>query len=124
MSLLLDSNVLLWWLQDHPRLGKAAREMIVTSAAVYVSAASTWEITIKSALGKLKVSFNLEEEISSNRFLPLAITFRHSIAAASLPRYHDDPFDRMLVAQATLESLTLLTSDARLKHYGTHVRVV
>lgn len=109
---------------DSSRLKRAARELIAGSVAVYVSAASTWEMLIKSALGKLEVPSNVEEGILSSGFLPLAITVRHSIAAASLPRHHDDPFDRMLIAQASLESLTLLTSDARLKDYGSSVRVV
>lgn len=124
MNLLLDTHIFLWWMADSPRLKRAARELIAGSAAVYVSAVSTWEMSIKGALGKLAIPSNLEEGISSNHFLPLAITVRHSIAAASLPRHHDDPFDRMLIAQASLELLTLLTSDVRLKDYGSSVRLV
>lgn len=124
MNLLLDTNVLLWWLADSPRLSGDAREMITASAVVYVSAATTWEIEIKRALGKLKAPENLEEELSANHFVPLAITVAHSIAAANLPRHHDDPFDRMLIAQSALETLILATSDKRLKDYGPRIHLV
>ena len=124
MNLLLDTNVLLWWLADSPRLSDDARKMITLSAVVYVSAATTWEIEIKRALGKLNAPENLEEELSASHFVPLAITVAHSIAAARLPRHHDDPFDRMLIAQARVESLTILTSDGRLKDYGDAILLV
>ncbi len=124
MNLLLDTNVLLWWLADSPRLSGDARKMITLSPVVYVSAATTWEIEIKRALCKLKAPENLEEELSANHFVPLAITVVHSTAAARLPRHHDDPFDRMLIAQSALESLALVTSDKRLKDYGAHVHII
>jgi PIN domain nuclease of toxin-antitoxin system len=124
LNLLLDTNVLLRWLADSPRLSGDARKMITASPAVYVSAATTWEIEIKRALGKLNAPDNLEEELSASHFVPLAITVAHSIAAAKLPRHHDDPFDRMLLAQSALESLTLVTSDQRLKDYGHTIRLV
>jgi PIN domain nuclease of toxin-antitoxin system len=124
LNLLLDTNVLLWWLADSPRLSGDARKMITSSPVVYVSAATTWEIEIKRAIGKLKAPENLEEELSASHFVPLAITVAHSIAAAKLPRHHDDPFDRMLIAQSSLESLTLVTSDKWLKDYGSHIHVV
>ena len=91
--------------------------MITSSPAVYVSAATAWEIEIKRALGKLKAPDNLEQELSANHFAPLPITIAHAIAAAKLPRHHDDPFDRMLIAQANTESLILLTGDERLRAY-------
>jgi PIN domain nuclease of toxin-antitoxin system len=124
LNLLLDTNILLWWLADSPRLSGDARKMITSSPVVYVSAATTWEIEIKRALGKLKAPENLEQELSANHFVPLAITVEHSIAAAKLPRHHDDPFDRMLIAQASLEGLTLVTSDRRLEDYGSNTRLV
>ena len=98
--------------------------MIAASLVVYVSAATTWEIEIKRALGKLKAPVDLEEALSASHFVPLAITVLHSIAAAKLPRHHDDPFDRMLIAQANVESLTLVTSDRRLENYGAIIRLV
>jgi PIN domain nuclease of toxin-antitoxin system len=124
LNLLLDTNVLLWWLADSPRLSHEAREMIRSSTLVYVSAATTWEIEIKRALGKLNAPENLEGELSASHFVPLAITVAHSVAAAKLPRHHDDPFDRMLIAQASLEGLTLVTSDRRLEGYGSNTRLV
>ena len=124
MNLLLDSNILLWWFADSPRLSREAREMIVTSPVVFVSAATTWEIEIKRALGKLRAPADLEAALSASHFEPLAITVAHSIAAAALPRHHDDPFDRMLNAQAALESLTLVTGDRRLKDYKANIQLV
>jgi PIN domain nuclease of toxin-antitoxin system len=124
LNLLLDSNVLLWWLADSPRLSGDARKMIMSSPIVYVSAATTWEIEIKRAIGKLKAPENLEEVLSANHFVHLPITVAHSVAAAKLPRHHGDPFDRMLIAQAVLESLTLLTGDRRMKDYGARIQVV
>jgi PIN domain nuclease of toxin-antitoxin system len=123
LKLLLDTSVLLWWLADSPRLNDDARKMIEASHAVYVSAATTWEIEIKRALGKLRAPVDLEEALSESHYLPLAITVAHSIAAAKLPRHHDDPFDRMLIAQAILEKLTLLTSDQRLQDYRASVHL-
>lgn len=124
MNLLLDTNVLLWWFADSPRLGGEAREMIVASPLVYVSVASTWEIEIKRALGKLKAPSDLEEALAANQFLPLPISVKHSIVAAKLPRHHDDPFDRMLLAQANAEKLALVTGDQRLTQYEANVRLV
>ena len=124
MNLLLDTNVLLWWLVDSPRLSGEARKMITASPEVYVSAATAWEIEIKRALGKLKAPENFEEELSASHFLPLAITVAHSIAAAKLPRHHDDPFDRMLIAQSALESLTLVTSDEQIRAYNGNVHII
>jgi PIN domain nuclease of toxin-antitoxin system len=124
LNLLLDTNVLLWWFADSPRLANEARDLITASPVVYVSAATTWEIEIKRALGKLNAPVDLEEALSKSHFVTLAITVSHSIAAAKLPRHHDDPFDRMLIAQASLESLTLLTSDKRLKDYKASVQLV
>jgi PIN domain nuclease of toxin-antitoxin system len=124
LNLLLDTNVLLWWFADSPRLRNEARELITASPVVYVSAATTWEIEIKRAFGKLKAPADLEEALSANHFAPLAITVAHSIAAARLPRHHDDPFDRMLIAQANAEALTLVTSDQRLIDYRASVQIV
>ena len=109
---------------DSPRLSGDARQMIRSSPVVYVSAATTWEIEIKRAIGKLKAPENLEQELLASHFVPLTITVAHSIAAAKLPRHHDDPFGRMLIAQASIESLTLVTGDQRLVDYGPHIQVV
>ena len=124
MNLLLDTNVLLWWFADSPRLNDDARYMITASPVIYVSAATTWEIEIKRALGKLKAPADLEAALSESHFATLAITVAHSIAAAKLPRHHDNPFDRMLIAQAKIEALTLMTGDLRLMDYRAGIQLI
>lgn len=119
MRLLLDTHVLLWWLANDAALGEEARSGISDpKSAVYVSAATVWEISIKRALGKLEAPRDLLYRIEKNRFEPLSMTVTHAQAAGALPRYHDDPFDRMLVAQALQEGLILLTRDPRMDPYG------
>ncbi len=86
-------------------------------SAVFVSAASAWEISIKRSLGKLEAPTDLVRQLERHRFQPLAITVAHALAAGTLPRLHDDPFDRMLIAQARLEDLTIVTRDPRFKRY-------
>jgi len=118
MNLLLDTHALLWWLDNHKALSTKARRAIRDGRnTVFVSAATAWEISIKQALRKLQAPDDLEDALVANRFRPLPIAIHHAIAAGRLPRYHDDPFDRMLVAQAQAEHLTLVTHDARLNSY-------
>jgi PIN domain nuclease of toxin-antitoxin system len=124
VSLLLDTHVLLWWLAASSRLPQAARDAIGACEDVYVSAATAWEIAIKSSQGKLDFPGGLEEQLLENQFQPLPISIPHAMAAAALPLHHRDPFDRMLIAQARMESLTLLTSDAKLKAYDAAVLLV
>jgi PIN domain nuclease of toxin-antitoxin system len=117
MRLLLDTHVLLWWLANPTLLAEGARRTIEDGKSlVYVSAAVAWEIAIKSALGKLRVG-NLEEALDENQFLPLPITVTHALALQKLPLHHRDPFDRMLVAQAMSEGLTLVSRDADIQRY-------
>ena len=92
--------------------------VLIGAEVVYLSAVSAWELSIKASIGKLRIPDDLEQQLSASAFVPLPITVAHGVAAGKLPRYHGDPFDRMLVAQASLESLTLLTADQRLKAYG------
>jgi len=120
VRLLLDTRVLLWWLANDERLTKGALRTIA-GAEVYVSAASAWEIAIKSALGKLRIPQDLEDQIRASRFRELPVTIAHATVAAQLPQLHKDPFDRMLIAQAFQESLTLLTNDAKLAYYPARV---
>jgi PIN domain nuclease of toxin-antitoxin system len=120
MKLLLDSHAFLWWLVEDPKLGAAAKQAVADPAAtVYVSAASVWELSIKAFLGKLDLDgADLAAEIEENDFIELPMTARHARAAATLPRHHEDPFDRMLIAQGQLEGLTIVTRDPAFRDYG------
>lgn len=120
MKLLLDSHAFLWWLAEDPRLSAEARQAVADpSTVVHVSAATVWELAIKASLGKLDLGgADLVEEIEENDFLELPMTARHSLAAATLPRHHDDPFDRMLIAQARIEGLTVVTRNSAFRAYG------
>lgn len=118
MRLLLDTHVLLWWLADDPALSKQARQLIANEPEVFASAASAWEIAIKRALGKLEAPEDLPAVLAAGGIGRLPIEFEHAAIAGALPRHHDDPFDRMLVAQAQHEGLTLLTNDTRISRYG------
>lgn len=118
MKLLLDTHVLLWWLADDALLQPSARDLVIKGdTEVWVSAATAWEISIKQALGKLSLPGDLAEALAVNRFRPLAISVEHALRAGALPRHHDDPFDRMLIAQAQVEGLTLVTHDERIPRY-------
>ena len=122
MRLLLDTHVMLWWLNRDHRLTRPVRSSIEQQAdQVLVSAASAWEIAIKRAMGKLEPPSRWHQEIAEYGFEPLAITFDHAREAGELPRHHADPFDRMLVAQARLEGLTLVTADPNIAHYDVAV---
>jgi PIN domain nuclease of toxin-antitoxin system len=119
VRLLLDTHVLLWALGDPDEIEPTARSAIVAPEnRVLVSAASTWEIAIKGALGKLKVPADLPQQLEAEGFEPLPITIEHTLKAGALPRHHADPFDRMLVAQAELEDLTIVTRDERIARYA------
>ena len=118
MKLLLDTHVFLWWRLDSRRLSKVAREAIATAPAVYISAVSAWEVAIKSALGRLEMAGDFALHVEAAGFEPLPITFAHAAATGRLPALHADPFDRMLVAQATTEGLTLVTHDDRVAGYA------
>jgi PIN domain nuclease of toxin-antitoxin system len=117
MRLLLDTHVVIWWSQHARRLTAATRRLITETDEVFVSAASEWEVSIKVALGKLRVPGPLMEVVSSSGFLPLPITFAHAESVRKLPRLHTDPFDRMLVAQAGVEGLHLVSRDHLLAEY-------
>ncbi|MGY1640765.1 type II toxin-antitoxin system VapC family toxin [Geodermatophilus sp. SYSU D00703] len=118
MTLLLDTHVLLWWLADDPRLTPAMREAITDPASsVTVSAASAWEMAIKAALGKLSIPHDLVDQLEQHGFRELTITVEDGLAAGALPRHHDDPFDRMLIAQAVRRRLVLVTADRRFGDY-------
>jgi len=116
--LLLDTHVFLRWRAGGGGLAPAARAAIQDADVVYVSAASAWEAAIKIALGRLHLPGRFEDGVLASRFEPLAVTMRHAEETANLPPLHRDPFDRMLVAQARVEGLTLVTRDPLVLAYG------
>ncbi len=118
MRFLLDTHALLWWLADEALTDQARDAIAEPANLVMVSAASAWEISIKKALRKLTAPDDIELQIDEGGFTPLPISIAHGIAAGQLPRHHDDPFDRMLIAQAFAEGLTVVTHDKRFADYG------
>lgn len=122
MRLLLDTHVLLWWLADDPRLDEAARGAIAEPANdTFASAASMWELSIKADLGKVSMPDDLGEQLAANSFTPLPVQMTHALAVRHLPDHHRDPFDRLLVAQAQLEGLTIVTADQAIPRYDVAV---
>ena len=117
MNLLLDTHVLIWW-DEGRRIAAEARRAIEEADTVYVSAASAWEVAIKTALGRLRPTRTVQEAASDSGFLELPVTFGHAERVAGLPPHHRDPFDRMLVAQAVVEELGLVTRDPVFARYG------
>lgn len=119
MRLLLDTHVLLWWMADDPSLPREVREHISARATlVYVSAVSVWEIVIKRSLGKIELPDEWEKTLAAEPFRRLPVTWEHAFALHRLPPIHRDPFDRLLIAQAELENLTLVTRDSHILRYG------
>lgn len=119
MRLLLDTHVFLWAVTDDPRLSTTARTQMAAAEAVFVSAVSIWEIAIKTRLGKLQADPDaLTAAIETSGFQELTITARHAAGVHRLPMHHADPFDRLLLAQAFMEPLHLLTADRALMAYG------
>jgi PIN domain nuclease of toxin-antitoxin system len=118
VKVLLDTNILLWWLAADEHLpARAAVTIADPDTDVVVSAASAWEISIKQASGRLDVPDDLLDAVAANDFETLAITLHHAMAAGRLPAHHADPFDRMLIAQAQIEGLTLVSVDTRFSDY-------
>ena len=125
MQLLLDTHVLLWSLAGDERLGERAVDLIEDGRnVVYVSAASIWEISIKRSLGKLRVPGDVLAEVDAASFIRLPISFEHADAVAALPDLHADPFDRMLIAQARTDRLTLMTHDVVMRRYDVQLIAV
>lgn len=119
MDLLLDTHAFLWW--DSGKLARSVVRRIQAAGDVYVSAASAWEIAIKASLGKIEARASVAKAILEYGFLPLAISLEHADAVRALPRHHRDPFDRILVAQAMTERLTLVSKDPLFGRYGVEV---
>ncbi|MEV8389679.1 MULTISPECIES: type II toxin-antitoxin system VapC family toxin [unclassified Streptomyces] len=124
MRLLLDTHIILWWLADSPELDDGVKDLLDKEPSVYVSAVSPWEIAIKQSLGKLEGPEDLAERARDSQFTPLSITAGHGVRAGRLPAYHRDPFDRLLVAQAQIEGMTLVTRDKWIPHYDVQVMPV
>lgn len=118
MRFLLDTHFLLWWLNDDPLLGDRARELIATPEnLIFYSAASVWEIRIKEAIGMLEIPEEFADALAAQAFEPLAVTPGHADALRGMPLHHRDPFDRMLIAQARTEQLTIVTRDPIIGQY-------
>ncbi len=122
MNLFLDTHVLLWWLDDSSNLSKAERNAIADPGnLIVVSAAVIWEMRIKQALGKLEISTDFYPVIKDQGFELLSITADHAYAAGGLPMHHRDPFDRMIIAQARLEKLCIITRNNIFSRYAVSV---
>ena len=121
MRILLDSHVALWWLADDGALGPRCRDLVAGADEAFVSAVTPWELGIKQAIGKLAMPTGLVAAVRAGGFLPLAISVEHAERAPALPPHHRDPFDRMLVAQAQLEGLAIVTADEALGAYDVTV---
>ena len=119
MRLLLDTHILIWACATPERLSDAAREALTEPRNdAFVSAASAWEIAIKRALGRLEFPVaQFDRVLREMGFTALPMSIAHGVAAGDLPRHHDDPFDRMLVAQACTEGLILMSGDAQVRRY-------
>jgi PIN domain nuclease of toxin-antitoxin system len=122
--LLLDSNIVVWLDQKPNRIPASVLEQIRTSPRVYVSAVTSWELGIKQSAGGLTLTRPVSEFVRSEQMVELPITIEHGEAVLSLPLHHRDPFDRLLVAQALAEGLTLVTSDRMLAQYSVPVLLV
>lgn len=126
MNFLIDTHCWLWWLSEPERLNTRARRWIADRRnGVFFSAASAWEIAIKATLGKLRLpepaaSF-VPDRVSSQGMVPLSINQRHALALEAMPLHHRDPFDRMLIAQAQIEGLPILTADRHFLPYDVRV---
>jgi len=124
MALLLDTHVVLWWLEDDAKLDSATKDRLDVDSEVYVSSATVWEVGIKQTLGKLTGEGSLAEHVRDSGFAVLPISADHAIAASALPLHHRDPFDRMLIGQALVEGLTVVTRDRVFHAYDVPIESV
>lgn len=121
MRLLLDTQILVWIMVDDARLRQATRATLQAADAIHVSTASIWEISIKRSQGRLTVPSDLLDRVRASTIEPLGVTIEHGWLAGGLPMIHADPFDRMIIAQAIAEGMTIVTSDRRMRDYGVPV---
>ncbi|MER5358652.1 type II toxin-antitoxin system VapC family toxin [Streptomyces sp. NPDC002785] len=124
MKMLLDTHVVLWWLDDSPELTDEVKHLLDTEPSVFVSAVTPWEIAIKQSLGKLEGPGDLAERVRDSQFASLPVTAGHGVRACRLPAHHRDPFDRILIAQAQTEGMTILTRDKWIPSYDVQVMTV
>ena len=119
MRLLIDTNALLWWMHGVERLGPRATAALASGGNErFVSVASVWEIRLKQSIGKLTIADDFIAKLAAEPFAILPIELRHADRVGALPWHHRDPFDRLLIAQAAVENLDIVTSDARFAQYG------
>ena len=126
MRALLDNHAFLWWITNDPRLSKKVREIISDGEnELFLSVASGWEMAIKAGLGRLQLPSNLEhfilEQMALNAIESLPVQMSHALHVYKLPAHHRDPFDRMLIAQAQLQNLPILTVDPQIARYSVKV---
>lgn len=125
MRILLDTHVFLWAVTDNRRLRASTRSLLNDADEIWVSAASIWEIAIKSRIGKISGnSHELADAIETSGFRELPVLSRHAARVAALPLHHTDPFDRLLIAQAASEPLQLVTADSALVAYGPIINLI
>ncbi len=123
MKVLLDTHTFIWWVNNDPLLSPAVRTVVGDRANdIFLSAVSTWEMAIKIAIGKLSLAQSVgsfvNAQITQYQFKTLMITFDHTYQVETLPLHHSDPFDRLLIAQALVENLVILTRDPNFQQYG------
>ncbi|OWY62348.1 hypothetical protein B7486_58925 [cyanobacterium TDX16] len=123
MSLLLDSPVLLWWLAGEQLSDESSERIADEHELVVVSIATVWELAIKRAIGKLDLDGSIVDQVEGNGFEPLDVSGEHAEHAGGLPDHHRDPFDRLLIAQAQIERLTIVTRDRAFTAYDVDVLV-
>lgn len=122
MKAILDTHAFLWWILDNPRLSRTARDFIIApDNTIYLSAVSGWEMAIKWSIGKLTLPIQpdsfVKQQLEINNFSPLPIQMSHGLYVHELPGIHKDPFDRLLVAQSTIEDMPLISTDAVFQKY-------
>jgi PIN domain nuclease of toxin-antitoxin system len=119
LKLLIDTHILIWWLCDDSKLSPQEIDIITNpDNLIFVSAASSWEITVKKMIGKLDVPDDLPTALAANDFIELPITVQHTQSLYQLPPHHNDPFDRIMIAQALNEDLAFMTRDSKIHLYS------